>query len=445
MKINTLHLRIFIPITIVSFISISVFGYLILKTAELLIYRDVDEELDSKKTGVIKIIDSGENIQEEVQLVMSRNEDVVLFYRDKLILSSSDVLLKYYLHNKSQLDKLRGKKINLDFGDRILRVSVDRYKDYSIFYSRDITKRYVFIKSYDEFVLVYYILTLIFMNSLIYITISRNIKNINEISSDIEKLSYDNVYRLSPDKYSTEFRKVIKTFNRLMDRLEDSYKSQKSFVAYLSHEIKTPLSTILTNIDITLRKNRKKDEYTTTLKEIRDEILRINHIFNALSNLYKHRRVEASSIMVGEVIDNVLNILRNKIKDKNISVKVSLEENLSLNSDKTALYEVLFNIIDNGVKFNREGGEIVIDGWKEEDGVVIKVKDTGIGIRKEDLGKIFMEFYSGEDAKMLGREGFGLGLSIVKKLLELIKGDIEINSVYNVGTEITLRFKNLTP
>ncbi|MGC9005974.1 MAG: sensor histidine kinase, partial [Sulfurihydrogenibium sp.] len=241
---------------------------------------------------------------------------------------------------------------------------------------------------------------------------------------------------IDSNKYSEEFKKIIQTFNNLLNTVKELYQKQKDFIVVLSHEIKTPLTTIITDIDITLRKDREKEEYIKTLKNIHEISLYILSIFQILNKLYKTKELfypDIKQVNVDKVVKEVLSIFSQKIKEKNLKVELDLDRNLTIQTDEVMFKEILQNIISNAVNFNKQNGTIKIKAYEENSTVKLTVSDTGVGIEQDKLEKIFDEFYKSENS-----EGLGLGLSIVKLYSNILGIKINIKSVVNQGTTVEL-------
>ncbi|OGC46446.1 hypothetical protein A2V49_02850 [candidate division WWE3 bacterium RBG_19FT_COMBO_34_6] len=227
--------------------------------------------------------------------------------------------------------------------------------------------------------------------------------------------------------------------------IEGTMEKQKAFVADAAHELKTPLTAIKTNLEVNIRnkelnieeaKNIMRDTVSDidSLSLLANSLLKDAHYGN-LQNTYDKEDLELSKI-----INDVINKFRTKANKNNIQIISNLNP-AKLYSDKKSINELISILLDNAIKFNNKDGFIYIDLVKEGDQVKLSVKDTGIGIKKDELDHIFDRFYKADSSRNKKvSDGFGLGLSIAKQIVESNKGTIEVQSKINEGTIITVIF-----
>jgi two-component system phosphate regulon sensor histidine kinase PhoR len=217
---------------------------------------------------------------------------------------------------------------------------------------------------------------------------------------------------------------------------------RKDFVANVSHELRTPLSILRGYIE-TLREHPKTsaeelagilqvmERHSQPLGLLVDDLLTLAQLESKNPNL------QLDDVSLSALLDNVVRDWEQKFTGKRLNVIVDLAENLPLlRADETRLYEILYNLLDNAVKYSRVGGEIRLEAKPRGDDFVLSVKDTGVGIAKEDLPRIFERFYRVDKARSRELGGTGLGLAIVKHIAQLHGGRVEAESVPGQGTTI---------
>ncbi|RKD34314.1 two-component system histidine kinase PnpS [Thermohalobacter berrensis] len=224
---------------------------------------------------------------------------------------------------------------------------------------------------------------------------------------------------------------------------------RKDFVANVSHELKTPLTSIKGFIEtlkegaVENKKVRNKfldiiDIETGRLTALIEDLLMLSEIEN------KHQMAEMEEIDVNKSVGEVIQILNEIAKSKDIELINNVEENIpKLYGKRTWFKQMLINLIDNGIKYTPAGGKVEVIGYRTNDFVIIKVRDTGIGIEKKHLSRLFERFYRVDKARSRQVGGTGLGLAIVKHIVLSFKGKIDVTSEVNKGTEfkITLPVK----
>lgn len=243
----------------------------------------------------------------------------------------------------------------------------------------------------------------------------------------------------------------VSEFILMRKRIHEENLIKERVIAKLAHELKTPINSIIGMINLLNESNdnfreTKLDEIKCITSLSNYTIYLVNDIIQCSSNKdNKNVRLNKETIEVKELIEfcyDILESLLNTNKSKLANVKPVLDidpiiSNVRIYSDEIRLKQILLNLISNSVKFcNR--GKITIKCNYESQNVNITVSDTGIGIKEEDLNKIFKDFVMLEDESNLNKQGSGLGLSICKTLIDLLKVDLKFNSVYGSGTEANL-------
>jgi signal transduction histidine kinase len=235
--------------------------------------------------------------------------------------------------------------------------------------------------------------------------------------------------------------------------LLEASRAKSSFIAAMSHELRTPLHIIIGNSDLT------RDEFFGAVNDDQREAMRkvsrnahvllkmINDILALSRNEAKPMALDVSQVEVEEIISNARAHVEQINRDNHLEVRWNIEESIPpLTTDPIKVEEILQNLIGNAFKFTPKGSvEVRVRNLSGEDSVQFSVSDTGIGIRTEHLDRIFNEFEQIRDGDNGKYDGVGLGLSIVKKYLQLMHGDIRVESEYGKGTTFTFRVpRNVT-
>lgn len=223
-------------------------------------------------------------------------------------------------------------------------------------------------------------------------------------------------------------------------------KMRKTFVADVSHELKTPITSILGYIEILLDRERPVDEERGyRFKErILSETKRMSEL---VSDLLILSRYDSSVMLPKKEKFQITDIMKERVEnfqDEALEKKVTLKSFITseipeVYADQKGIDRVITNLISNAIKYNEEGGEVNVYAGYISNNVYIKIKDTGIGIKEEDLNKIFDRFYRVDSSRVRLTGGSGLGLSIVKEIVEQNGGIIDVNSKFGEGTEFVLR------
>ena len=240
-------------------------------------------------------------------------------------------------------------------------------------------------------------------------------------------------------------RKTLLVF-RDVSRLKKLERMRIDFVANVSHEIKTPLTTIIGFIETIMETPPEQQETTRQfLRVIHDNAIRLNKMVNdllALSNIELGKtQLRPENVSLREMTAGMLVMMKNMAEGKGVAFSLDIGEDIPLLwADRDRLSQILINLLDNAVKATEAGGNISVWAKREDNELVIKVADTGIGIPPEDIPKLGERFYRVDKARSRKLGGTGLGLSIVKHLMEAHGGRMQIESRVGKGTTVSLYF-----
>jgi len=225
-----------------------------------------------------------------------------------------------------------------------------------------------------------------------------------------------------------------------MTEMKDIEKIKRDFVINVSHELRTPLTAIKGYTE-TLRKEVDTGPAKKYLEIVERNTNRLINIVNDLllfSSLEEKPTLELEEIELSGFLGNVIKIFDQKLKDKRLPLAVDVKENIpTIKADAFKLEQMLVNLLDNAIKYT-DHGEIAISASVRENRVQIQVRDTGIGIPKENIPRVFERFYVVDKSRSRKSGGTGLGLSIVKHIVLLHKGTINIESTLGSGTSVTV-------
>ena len=251
--------------------------------------------------------------------------------------------------------------------------------------------------------------------------------------------------RLFAPSNDAELAALAASFNHLLDRLESAHTAQQRFTADASHELRTPLTVLRGEIEVALRKPRVAEEYRDVLVSNKEEIERLSRLTEnmlALAHVDVGDAITQRELVnVSEVCSTVTTKLQPLATEKQITLhhEDSTTEPLSVNGDRIALERIMQNLIENAVRYSPAGENVTVRVSKHEQQIRIEVIDTGGGIAPEHLPHLFERFYRVDKARSRAHGGSGLGLSIVKALVEAHGGSVSVASEVGRGSTFTVR------
>lgn len=238
-----------------------------------------------------------------------------------------------------------------------------------------------------------------------------------------------------------ELKELGETFNSMMDRLQESYEKQNRFVSDASHELRTPISVIQGYANLLDRWGKNdKDALDESIEAIKSEAESMKNLIEQLLFLARgdnnKQNLVKENFFINELIDEI--VKETKLID--VSHKIALEKNEKslIFADRKLIKQALRVFIDNSIKYTQNDGEIKIDCYTEKEKIVITIEDTGIGISEGDLPNIFDRFYRADKSRTKETGGTGLGLSIARWIIIMHDGTINVTSILNVGTKISI-------
>ena len=278
-----------------------------------------------------------------------------------------------------------------------------------------------------------------------YFLARKSLAPIASMNSQTQRITAESLSRrLDVTSPRDELGRLATTINDLLARLESAFNEQQRFIADASHELRTPLAVLRGETEVALAKQRTADEYQQSLSLIQEEAERLSRIVEDLFILAR-QPIDAPATLMRERVS-----LNETVKDcaraaqvlaTRKGVRLTAESNapsIHLSGDKELLTRMLLNLLDNAVKYTPAGGEISLALTRQNGNAEITVRDTGIGIAESDRQRIFDRFYRVDKARSRALGGAGLGLSIVRWIVEVHGGEIHIDSAPGRGSTFTV-------
>jgi signal transduction histidine kinase len=288
---------------------------------------------------------------------------------------------------------------------------------------------------------------------------------LREVTQVAEKMAQGDYKVKSKKTYNDEIGKLSDTLNYMASEILKREKLKNEFISSISHELRTPLTSIKgwaatlrdlgndmgnESLDQGKRQDKMQDEGQNQgqdqielleegLEIIETECDRLSIMVDELLNYSRlisgRTNLDNAPVNIEELLCHVVRQLTPRAEDEKIKINLKTQPDLpSLNTDANKLKQVFINILDNAIKFNRPAGHVTIETEKNNDNLIIKVIDTGVGIAPNELPEVKQKFFKGKNSK----DGNGIGLSVCDEIISLIGGTLEIKSVVNIGSEVVI-------
>ena len=232
-------------------------------------------------------------------------------------------------------------------------------------------------------------------------------------------------------------------FNDLTDRLQASENKRRQFVSDASHELKTPLASIKLLTDSILQNDMDMSTVHEFVEDIGNEADRLNRMTQKLLSLTRietQQDGDCEIIPLGPTVERVVRMLSGIAQQNDITIETDLVQDSPVLILEDDLYQVAFNLVENGIKYNIAGGKLTVRLLRQDENAILQVSDTGMGIPEDALSHIFERFYRVDKARSRATGGSGLGLAIVRAIVQRNRGEITVNTVVDQGTTITVTF-----
>jgi len=280
---------------------------------------------------------------------------------------------------------------------------------------------------------------------IIYFATRSLVKPLHEIATAANKFGGGDFGARVTVNGEDEIARLASSFNRMADSLAEFENMRRGFVANVSHELRTPMTTIAGYIDGILDNTIPTERENHYLSIVSEEVKRLSRLTSSLLDITRMEEGAVSanivSINVWEVILSVMGSCERRISGKNIQVPDINDEPRYAYCDRDMLYQVVYNLIDNAIKFTPEQGILSVVSEQHNGTVSITVRNTGKGIAPQELSYVFERFYKVDKSRGLDRTGTGLGLYIAKTLVQKMNGEISVSSLYGEYAEFTVRLQ----
>jgi heavy metal sensor kinase len=239
-----------------------------------------------------------------------------------------------------------------------------------------------------------------------------------------------------------EIDRLADTFNQTFARLEDAVQQMRQFTASISHELRTPLTALRGEAEVALMEARTPEAYRRVLASQLEEFDKLTQMINRLLTLARAEGGEihlaTDRVNVSDLVSSLAAQMEPMVSWKNIRLRVNVDDDIFVGGDRDWLESAVLNLLDNAIKFTPEGGEVNVAVSMKDRSVRLDIRDTGIGIPSEALPHVFERFFRAEPSRSKEFEGAGLGLALVKWVVENHHGRVGVESEIGKGSCFTI-------
>ena len=272
---------------------------------------------------------------------------------------------------------------------------------------------------------------------LAYFVSGRALKPLRSFASQVEKVQLNNLADMKIDEdVLPEFRQLSRSFNQMLDRLNNAFSAQRQFTGNAAHELRTPLALMQAQLELFSAEHPdvlpETAEFLTLLREQTERLTQMTKTLLEMSNLQQVARNE--HIQLAPMIEEIFTDLAPAAEKRGITTEV--EGDGVMTGSDALIYRLLFNLTENAVKYNRPGGTVRVSVTQEPEKLIIRVSDTGCGIPEEYRRSIFQPFFRVDKSRSREYGGAGLGLSLVWEIADLHGGSVRVEESSDKGTVI---------
>lgn len=271
------------------------------------------------------------------------------------------------------------------------------------------------------------------------------LKPLDRLVAEVGRIDYSTLdHRVTAEGLPTELQQYANRFNQMLGRLQTAYQALQRYADDVAHELRTPLNRIQLEAELALREPRPAEAYREALESTLEECQHLSAIVQSLLFLARaengQARLALEPMNVAERLETIRSFFEGSAAYAGISLRLTCDPGLTIDADPTLFQRAISNIVSNSLAHTPRGGAVSIEAHREATDVVVTVADTGEGIAPEHQPHVFDRFFRSDRARTTDKDRVGLGLAITKKILDLHRGSISLESNVGAGAKFSLHF-----
>ena len=272
-----------------------------------------------------------------------------------------------------------------------------------------------------------------------YFVSGRSLKPLREFSNQVERIQMENLTESAVNENEIpEFRMLSQSFNQMLGRISTAFEAQRQFTGNAAHELRTPLALMQAQMDLYTKEQGKMTDMTEIITTLQEQTERLSLMVTTLLDMSELETVRRTDrIALTPMIEEILADLSPLAEKQNITLEQAGEE-VELTGSDILIYRVIFNLVENAIKYNRPGGRVTVSTERGRGKVLIRVADTGQGIAEKFQASVFQPFFRVDKSVSRALGGVGLGLALVWETVKLHGGRVWIEKSTPAGTVFTV-------
>jgi two-component system sensor histidine kinase BaeS len=383
------------------------------------------------------------------QLLYQQAATDQLYYKiytpDQILLIDSTIINKEGIPDEEDMRTNPYQEDNWQTSMELVKLDGNTIGMIKVYYPKGfVDSEYVFLQTIKKYIIIAVVITIFLSLAFSMLFSSRLTSGLKSLAAAVEELTkHKQNVRVPIDNLSVEMKQLGAAFNELAMSLEKEERLRKEFTGDLAHELRTPLATLRSQIEAF--QDGIWEPTPARLEQCHNELMRLVRLVNELEKLLAAEnpqiRLKISNLDAEKLLASIRHLHTPIFNEKGVDLIVKpLNESIAIKGDWDKVMQILTNVVNNALKYTPEGRSVTISAIKDRQMGGFLIKDEGIGIAPQDLPHIFERFYRGDKSRARKTGGVGVGLSIVKALVEAHKGTIKVESELDKGTTFTILF-----
>ncbi|MFM7773221.1 MAG: sensor histidine kinase, partial [Candidatus Kapaibacterium sp.] len=276
-----------------------------------------------------------------------------------------------------------------------------------------------------------------------YLLARYSLQQVDIITNAAKRITAENLSKRLPLPVTNdEIARLTTTLNAMIARLDISFTQVRQFTSDVSHELRTPLAILMGELELALRNEMKEEDYHVLVVSALEEVMRLSKMVSSLLEISRAEtgqvRLQKALFDISRMTANICDDMQILAEDKSVTLECEIQPYVTIIADESRLHQMLINVIDNAIKYTPRNGTVKVSLSTRASQTRIEIADTGVGISEEDQAFIFNRFFRVDQSRSNDVVGSGLGLSIVRWIIEAHQGSIRVKSELGAGSTVTI-------